>query len=560
MVSEMKKYVKKISLVVFAVSFVALALNSCASSNVEGNAPDAETNASQSVFSKEEFIASVKDLSKNSEYEKALEKYSEIPSSYQKKYADDYELNLLKLRLYELTGRLTQAKSLADKMLLKNKNNEELKKIKFSIEKKLFMAELQDALKNQDENAALELYEDIDSAIAEDFNINLIKASLLVSANRFDEAENLCKKLEAADKSNVEVMEIRLAIAEKKGDNKEKQKQLKAIVAKDPYNAPANIQLGESAALNKNYKQAKNYYLKALAKESRNEDALFGYGQMDYYLENDEKATETFNKLLEINPQNPQAYSYLAKLAYADDKFQIAIANVEKALQIDDSNGEYYMNYGLYLRSAGRFADAENAWTKAIEIMPEYFLPYAYRAGLYDEQDKFPQALADYQKVIQLNPEYYYAYESIGVLALHEKDYKTAGDAFFNCRKYNQENISYPLMVTYCYYMMNNKSEGKNYSGKILPKIKGAPNSIEYKMLRVYHDEAGHNSLPQEIARLTNVNDRGKMYFYLGLFYQMYGSTEAANEMFAKVINMNSPMFFEYRLAEWAIEANKADK
>ena len=46
-------------------------------------------------------------------------------------------------------------------------------------------------------------------------------------------------------------------------------------------------------------------------------------------------------------------------------------------------------------------------------------------------------------------------------------------------------------------------------------------------------------------------NLQGKMYYYLALFYDMFGGTELANEYYAKVVSMNSPMFFEFRLAEW---------
>ena len=47
------------------------------------------------------------------------------------------------------------------------------------------------------------------------------------------------------------------------------------------------------------------------------------------------------------------------------------------------------------------------------------------------------------------------------------------------------------------------------------------------------------------------------MYYYLGLFYDMFGGREFADEYYAKVVTMNSPMFFEYRLAEWRVKDKK---
>lgn len=521
-------------------------------------------------FSKSNFIAEVKEFSRNSQYDEALAEYSKLSAKNQKKYATDYEMQILRANLLAITGDTENAIELCELLSEKNKTDE-LSKLLFSLKKGKFMNSLKTALEIS-EQEALNLYENIDEEIAEDFDINLIKASLYVSNKEFDKAEKTCDFLDKINPNSTDVIEIRMMIAQMSGNSKHKDAQLKKLIAKDPYNENANIELASSAAVRKNYKQAKLYYQKALVKNPQNEDALFGAGQMDYYLENDEKAKETFNKLLKVNPNNAQAYSYLAKLAFANDEYKIAADNVEKAIALDNSNYDYYLDYGQYLRFLGRFDEAENAWTRAIEIDDSYFLAYAYRAGIYDEQEKLKEALADYEMVIKLNPKYYYAYESIGVIALHEKKWEEAGKAFFECRKYNQENISYPLMVTYCYYMLSKDAKNagnskgakelsdraKKYSNDILRKM-GNPNTMEYKMLRVYHDENGYQLLAQQIASISNINQRGKMYFYLGQLYDMFGSYESAKEYYSKVLAMNSPMFFEFRLAEWAVKEGESN-
>jgi lipoprotein NlpI len=104
-------------------------------------------------------------------------------------------------------------------------------------------------------------------------------------------------------------------------------------------------------------------------------------------------------------------------------------------------------------------------------------------------------------------------------------------------------------MITYCYYREKNPSEAKKFSDQVLRRMDR--NSMDYTMLRLFHDQAGERSVPQKISAMTNRNQQGKMYYYLGLFYDMFGGTEFANEYYAKVVGMSSPMFFEYRLAEW---------
>ena len=59
---------------------------------------------------------------------------------------------------------------------------------------------------------------------------------------------------------------------------------------------------------------------------------------------------------------------------------------------------------------------------------------------------------------------------------------------------------------------------------------------------------------------MLNTSDRnlkGKMLYYLGLFYEINGNDVLAEKYYTDVLSLNSPMFFEYRLAEWALSDNK---
>ena len=415
-----------------------------------------------------------------------------------------------------------------------------------------FMQDLQSALNKEGASAALALFDTkLPQKLSDDFDILFLKAAISVSAEKLDDAQALCDMLLAREPENQDVASLALAIAKMKGDKAAVKKQVESLIAKDKNNPAANIELGGGYYLKKNYKQAKTHYRRALTREPENLDALQGLGQCDYYLENDAESEKSFKKILKLDPENVQALLFLAKLAYANSEFKMASDYAKQALDLDPGNYEVNMEYGKAERYLGHYENAEKAWTAAIKIDPNYFLAYAYRAGVRDEQGNFQKAISDYKKVLKLNPKYYYAYESIGVLALHEHDWKTAREAFVKCIEFNSGNVSYPLLATYCYYQEGNALEAKSFSDKILRKMDR--NSIEYAMLRVYHDRAGEKPLPQKISALEDRNKQGKMYFYLGLFFDMFGGTEFANDYYAKVVNMQSPMFFEYRLAEWRL-------
>ncbi len=497
-------------------------------------------------WTKEEFLSAVWTTASTEGIRTALTLYEGIPA----RFVGDYDIFFLEARLLTAIGSYDDAYSVA-MMVKRIKATAELNQLLTTIERGRFLTSLQKELNAGSPKNALALFDKMPSSIENDFELRFLKASIYVSAEMLDEAEALCAELEKEDPNNVDLMSLRLAIADMRGDAKTKSSLIMKIIQKDPYNSTANVELAEQAVSKKSYSKAKELYQKALVNDPTNEAALLGVGLTDYYLENDDEAKEVLTNLVELNPLNAQAYSYLGKLAYANREYSDAVRYVEEAISVDATNYDYWTDYGLYLRYVGRFDKAEEAWTHAILMQPDYFLAYVYRAGLYDEQEKIPQALDDYRKVVELNPKYYYAYESIGILALHEEDWATAREAFMKCREYNADSISYPLLVTYCYYREGNKLEAKNYSNQILRKMDR--NTIEYAMLRVFHDEAGEMPLPQRIAAITNLNDRAKMYFYLGLFYDMFGGREYANSYYARVVDLNSPMFFEYRLAEWSL-------
>ena len=417
--------------------------------------------------------------------------------------------------------------------------------------KSSFMDKLVDALENGGYESALELYDSVPTKYQGDTELQIIKASLLLSSNKLNDAKKICTRLLSKDAKNTDVLSLAMAVAKAQGNKTEWNRYVKELIAIDPYNPEANISLGENEFSRKQYKQSRLYFQKALVHDPKNVDALFGVGQTSYYLEDDDKAISTFKKILTIDPEYAPAYSYLGKIAGANEEYQIASNYALEAVVRDDKNYDYIMDYGMYERNLGHYANAEQAWTTAISIDPSYFLAYAYRAGLYDEQDKFKEALNDYLMVIKTNPDYYFAWESIGVLYLHEKEWKKAREAFEKCYEYNKNNISYPLMITYCYYMAKDSLNAKKFSDKVLPKLDRS--SMDYAILRVFHDLAGEAPLIQKISTLTNSNQKGKMYFYIGLLYDMIGGKEAANKYYMEVVNLNSPMFFEYRIAEWSV-------
>lgn len=423
-----------------------------------------------------------------------------------------------------------------------------------------FVENLQALLDAGELDKAISSFDTMPKNLKRSSDLMLIKASLLISASRLEEASELINELEKNDPSNVSILEMKIAIAKAGGKSKQNVQAKKAAIAKvialDPNNAAANIELAQEQVLLRKYKLAQNYYRKALIGSPDDAGALFGFGQTSYYLNKLDDARAAFEKMIALNPQEAIAYQYLGKLEAEKENYKPAFEYISKAILFDDKNPDFYMDLGTYSRFLGKFDGAEQAWTKAISLNPDDFLAYAYRAGLYDEQDKFDLALKDYRKVVETNPKYYFAYESLGILAWHEQQWDEARAAFEKAYSYNKENVSYPLMIAACYIKTNKLQQAKLFLEQVM-KTKSDRTSIEYQMLRLFLDQGpsnAENDIALKIPKEEKSTTRGKMMYYFALYYEMKGIPNLAAKYYAEVKNMKSPMFFEYRLAEWSLE------
>lgn len=418
-----------------------------------------------------------------------------------------------------------------------------------------FVKQLQDKLQSNDLNGALSLFETMPASLSDDVNMKILQSSLLVSAGKYDEAKKIGDALQASDSSNIDILELNAQIASARGDKAGKSALISKILAIDPYNASANIQQAQEQALKKKYKIAGNYYRKALTREPDNADALFGYAQMSYYQNNLKEAESSLQKLLDKDPENAIALAYMGKLAAESENWLRATKFIQDAIKIDPKNYDFYLDLGTYLRSQGKFADAEKAWTQAIELDSTYFLAYAYRAGLYDEQGMFEKALSDYENVIRTNPKYYFAFEETGILEWHFGNWTDARKYFTKALEISPANISYTLTVAACYIKENNMTAAKTLLEKAMKPLDRQ--SLDYEMLRLYHDQGGinaENSVALKTEKEENTTKRGRMQYYLGLYYELKGLNEVATEYYTKVAQIKTPQFFEYRIAEWGLK------
>ena len=417
-----------------------------------------------------------------------------------------------------------------------------------------FAKKLQSFLDKNQIKEAIDLFQSLPKELEKDIDFKILLASLYISDKQYDQAIEVANFILQIEPENIDAYELISLALEGKGDKAAQKANADKILEIDPYNVTVNIQKAEDYAMNKKYKLSKQSYKKALKNEPQNVDALFGYAQMSFYTDDLKEAEKSLNSILQLEPKNSLALAYMGKLAADSENFLRATKYVKEALKYDPTNYDYYLDLGTYYRFQGKYSDAAAAWNKAVEIDPTYFLAYAYLAGSYDEQNDFTSALQNYHKVIETNPKYFYAYESTAILEYHLGNWEASRKYFAEAYKYNK-SVSYQLMIAATYFKEKNAFKAKEVLKPLLKTLN--KDSLEYAMVRFYHDTYSfnaENSLVGKVTKEQNRTQRGKMLFYMGLYYELNGFSEKAIEYYTKVKSMNAPLFFEYRIAEWGLQ------
>lgn len=418
----------------------------------------------------------------------------------------------------------------------------------------LFAEKLQNLLLKQDVKGAIALFDNMPAELKNDQDLQVVRASLYISDGDYVKASATANEILSKDGENVSAMEILAVSSHAAGDSETYNSVSNKLLAKDPQNPAVNNINAEKLMSTKKFKPAKKIYGDVLKVHPDDEDALYGYALCSYYTDDLKTSKQIVQNLIERNPYDSASIALLAKLYADQNSYALAVQEQEKALKLDPNNYNYLLDLGLYYIHMGNTDEAVKAWKKAVKIDSSYFLAYAYLAGAYDDAEKFEDAIENYNQVIRTNPEYYFAYESIAILDFHTGKYKDAIDNFSKALRYS-ENYSYRIMIAASYYKLKDPINAKKVLAAGLKKME--KDTLEYNIVRFYNDNYtrnAENQIVQQLNKEDNRNNKGKVLFYMGLYYELNGSDEMAKEYYAKVAKMQAPMFFEYRLAEWGLK------
>jgi len=127
--------------------------------------------------------------------------------------------------------------------------------------------------------------------------------------------------------------------------------------------------------------------------------------------------TESFcRELLQSHPQSLIVINVLGAALKDQGKLKDAIQAFSKVIQLKPDYIEAYYNRGVVLQELGQLSKAVDSYNKAIQLKPDYAQAYNNSGLALQELGQLDKALKSCEQAIQLKPDYAQAYNNRGVV------------------------------------------------------------------------------------------------------------------------------------------------
>jgi tetratricopeptide (TPR) repeat protein len=408
-----------------------------------------------------------------------------------------------------------------------------------------------DLLGRGDFDGALACFDRLDSTVAITSGIRLLKASVLSSAGRTGEARSIVEEIIADEPDNTEALYVLSTLEGAGGKDKEQKAILESLIKIDPNHVQALSSLGDISLREKSLKNAASYFDKVLTMEPNNGNALLGRAGVYRYQRNPKEAEALLNKAVTLYPQWTRPLTERARLYEEAGFYDDALKDLDKAEKLNGNDYWIAIDRGIVLVNLRRKKEALPEFNRAIAMNPNIFLAYVYSAGIKDDLGDYEGAEHDYGVLATLKPEYYFALEGLGVQKMRRGRWAEARDAFLEVYKQAPET-HYALLASLCWMRSGKMSDPKIFLETALKKVQR--DTMEWYMLRLYHDLNGDNDVAMRIDKETNLALKARMLYYLASYYDIRGNTSLANRYFVQVNELNQRTVLEWRFNKWVVE------
>jgi tetratricopeptide (TPR) repeat protein len=404
----------------------------------------------------------------------------------------------------------------------------------------------------RDYPAALALFDEIGPEDAAKVEIQLMRASALNSAGRPADARTVTEGIIALTPDDTDALLILADSAALEGKSRERRTLLEQIIKIDPKNTRALTDLGNIALQAQSLRTAANYFDQALSADSTYGGALVGRAIVYRYNHEPRRAEQLFNRAVNLYPRWASPLHERARLYKGAGFTQDALEDLDAAKRLEPDNYWITVDRGAALVELNRKQEALEEFNRAVSMDPDNFLAYVYSAGIKDEFGDYGGAEQDYTTLIKLKPEYYFAFEGLGMIKMRNHQWTGARDAFLDAYKQAPKEYTYALLAVVNWMRAGRPTDPRQFLAQVLRTV--PRNSVEYTMLRLFHDLSGDLNAAAVIDNEKNLDAKARMIFYLANYYDIRGNKNLADKYFLQVQELNRAATPEWRINEWFLE------
>lgn len=201
-------------------------------------------------------------------------------------------------------------------------------------------------------------------------------------------------------------------------------------VAKNPTNARANNNLGNSLLKDGHTALAAPYFDAAIRLSPRYADAHNNRGVVLLREGHPRAAITEFQAALRYKARYANAQYNLGEALLEANRPAEAIPALEAARRLDPNSPKTRNDLGMALLNVGRVAESITQLQAAIRLDPGMAAAHYNLGNSFSRAGRVPEALAEYDAALRLNPRYAQAENNAGVLLLHQGRLRAAAARF----------------------------------------------------------------------------------------------------------------------------------
>jgi tetratricopeptide (TPR) repeat protein len=148
---------------------------------------------------------------------------------------------------------------------------------------------------------------------------------------------------------------------------------LETIIKTETSNILAKQLLGQFLLLNESYNSAVNVYKSGIEQSSDNYNYLKQYADCLYAAGQYQESVNWYKKAILIDAEKSDIYVNLAKAYDKNNDVQSAFTSYKTSMRLKSNNPNTYKNFGLFLLSQKRNAEAKGYLRKYLQIYPNSF-------------------------------------------------------------------------------------------------------------------------------------------------------------------------------------------